>query len=91
MRCGSPRRGADIIALDACAPIDGVRYRPAIPGDLAKTVEEIEKLGRRVVAVEADVRDGNAVHKLVSDGIAELGRIDASRRTRASPPPARGT
>ncbi len=68
--------GADIIAIDIAAQIDGVPYRMAGPEDLARTVKEVEDLGRRIVATQADVRDFDAVKAAVDDGVARLGRLD---------------
>ena len=68
--------GADIIAVDLCGQIDSVPYAMATPDDLAETVKEVEALDRRIVAVQADVRDYDAVKKAVDDGVAQLGRLD---------------
>jgi (+)-trans-carveol dehydrogenase len=68
--------GADIIAVDLCAQIDTVPYPMSTPADLAQTSKEVEALDRRVVAVEADVRDYGALKSAVDAGVAELGRLD---------------
>ncbi|MDN5913623.1 MAG: mycofactocin-coupled SDR family oxidoreductase [Pseudonocardia sp.] len=68
--------GADIIAVDICAPIDTIEYRAADSDDLAETAAEVEKLDRRIVTREADVRDLGALQSAVADGVAELGRLD---------------
>jgi SDR family mycofactocin-dependent oxidoreductase len=68
--------GADIIAVDVCAQIDTVPYPMAVPEDLAETVRQVEALDRRIVAVEADVRDADALVAAVDDGVAQLGRLD---------------
>jgi len=68
--------GADIIALDICKDIDSMDYPNASASDLADTVDQIEALGRRVVASETDVRDAAAVKAAVDAGVAELGRLD---------------
>lgn len=68
--------GADIIAVDICAQIDSVRYPLASSEDLAWTVKQVEALGRRIVAREADVRDGEALKAAVAAGVDELGRVD---------------
>ena len=70
------REGADIIAADIAAQIDTVPYPMGTPGDLAETVDEVEALGRRIVASEVDVRDYDALKAALDDGIAELGRLD---------------
>jgi len=68
--------GADIIAVDICRQVDTVPYPMATPEDLAETVKEVEALGRRIVAVEADVRDHDALKDAVDRGVAELGRLE---------------
>jgi NAD(P)-dependent dehydrogenase (short-subunit alcohol dehydrogenase family) len=68
--------GVDIVALDICRDIDSMDYPNASPGDLDETVQLVEKEGRRIVARQADVRDADAVEKVVADGLAEFGRLD---------------
>ena len=68
--------GADIIAVDLCAQVATVAYPMATPADLEETVNLVEKQGRRIVARQADVRDFDAMRKVVADGVAELGRLD---------------
>ncbi|MGH3971167.1 MAG: mycofactocin-coupled SDR family oxidoreductase [Mycobacterium sp.] len=71
------RDGADIIALDICAPpADILTYRAATPEDLAETVRAVEAEGRKVLAREADIRDDAAVRQLVADGVEQFGRLD---------------
>jgi len=48
--------GADIIAVDLCAPIDSVDYGLASEADLAATVKLVQETGRRIIATQADVR-----------------------------------
>ncbi len=68
--------GADIIAVDLCGPVDGVGYPASTPEELVETVALVEKLDRRIVAREADVRDLGALEAAVAEGVAELGRLD---------------
>ena len=42
--------GADVIVVDVCAPLPSVAYDSATPEDLAETVRQVEKTGRRVIA-----------------------------------------
>jgi SDR family mycofactocin-dependent oxidoreductase len=71
------QEGADIIALDICAPVsDSIGYPAATPEDLAETVRAVEAEGRKVLAREVDIRDDAAVRQLVSDGIEQFGRLD---------------
>jgi SDR family mycofactocin-dependent oxidoreductase len=68
--------GADIIAVDICAPIETVPYDLSSADDLQETVALVEKLDRRIVASQADVRDRAALGSAIQDGIAQLGRLD---------------
>ena len=69
--------GADIIAVDIAGPVLSVSaYPPATEADLAETVSQVEALDRRIVARRADVRDSAALSEAVSDGVAQLGRLD---------------
>ena len=70
------REGASIIVLDICRQIPSVQHSMATREDLAETVELVEKTGQGVVAVEADVRDYDAVCAAVARGTEEFGRLD---------------
>jgi (+)-trans-carveol dehydrogenase len=68
--------GADIIAIDNCADVETVPYAGARPEDLQETVRQVEALDRRIVAAQADVRDGEGLARALSDGVDQLGRLD---------------
>lgn len=68
--------GADIITFDICQDIETNPYPMATSDDLKETVRQVEALGRRIIAREADSRDYNAVKKIADEGAAEFGRID---------------
>lgn len=68
--------GADVIAVDICRAVETVEYSGATSDDLAETVSLVEKLDRRIVAREVDVRDLGGLQAAVADGIAELGGLD---------------
>jgi SDR family mycofactocin-dependent oxidoreductase len=71
------REGADIIALDICAPVsESITYPAATPEELAETVRAVEAEGRKVLAREVDIRDDAALRQLVSDGVEQFGRLD---------------
>jgi len=71
------REGADIIALDICAPVsDSISYPAATPEDLAETVQAVEAEGRKVLARAVDIRDDAAVRQVVADGVEQFGRLD---------------
>lgn len=65
--------GADIIAVDICQNLPSLAYPLATPEDLTETVNLVEKQGRRIVAVQADVRDEPALQEAFDRGAAELG------------------
>jgi (+)-trans-carveol dehydrogenase len=68
--------GADIIAVDICGQIGTVPYAMSTPEDLTQTVKEVEALDRRIVALEADVRDYAALKAAVDEGVTQLGGLD---------------
>ena len=68
--------GADIIAVDICGQVGSVPYGMGTTQDLEQTVKEVEALDRRIVAIEADVRDYTALKAALDEGVAELGRLD---------------
>ena len=70
------REGADVIAVDLCANIEGVPYPLATPADLDETARLVEEAGARVVTGRADVRDPTALSAVVADGVEQLGRLD---------------
>jgi SDR family mycofactocin-dependent oxidoreductase len=70
------QEGADIIALDICAPIPNVSYAPATREDLKQTVGLVEALDRRIVSSVVDTRDLQGLRRAVDDGVAALGRLD---------------
>ena len=70
------QEGADIVALDICEPIAGVQYPGATEAELAETVELIERLDRRVLARQGDVRVQDDVDRTVADGLQQFGHID---------------
>jgi (+)-trans-carveol dehydrogenase len=68
--------GADIIAVDVCAPIASVPYEMASRAELDETAKLVEERDRRVLARVADVRDRAALTSVVDEGVAEFGRLD---------------
>jgi len=71
------QEGADIIAIDACAPLDWLSYPLATEADLAQTVKDVEALDRRIIAAKADIRDLAGVQDVLDEGVAALGgRLD---------------
>jgi SDR family mycofactocin-dependent oxidoreductase len=68
--------GADVIVVDVCAPLPSVAYDSATPADLAETVRQVEKTGRRVISGIVDVRDLEKLRGIVDDAVAQLGHLD---------------
>lgn len=70
------REGADVIALDLCAPVGGAPYDMATLDDLDETVRLVEAEGRAIHAEQADVRDSDAVASVLARGVERFGRLD---------------
>ena len=68
--------GADIIAVDICQDIASNEYPLARPEDLDETARLVEKYNRRIVPIQADVRDRKELAAALADGIAQLGGLD---------------
>ncbi|WP_137872071.1 mycofactocin-coupled SDR family oxidoreductase [Rhodococcus sp. Q] len=68
--------GADIIAVDLCTDMSSIGYPMATQEDLDETSRLVEKHGRRIVAVKADVREAEQMRAAVEQGIEEFGRLD---------------
>jgi (+)-trans-carveol dehydrogenase len=68
--------GADIIAVDICDDIATVPYPLGTMEDLEETAAMVEKLDRRIVVHQADVRSREQLDTAVAAGVAELGRLD---------------
>lgn len=68
--------GADIIAVDLCRDFETVGYKMATPDDLKETVCQVEAQGRRIVALQADVRSIDEMRAAVERGVDELGGVD---------------
>ncbi|MGE3413865.1 MAG: mycofactocin-coupled SDR family oxidoreductase [Dehalococcoidia bacterium] len=68
--------GADIVAVDICADVPSSKIGLARAEDLAETVALVERLGRRIVARQADVRDSAALQKTLEEGVGAFGRLD---------------
>jgi NAD(P)-dependent dehydrogenase (short-subunit alcohol dehydrogenase family) len=70
--------GADVACLDIARPYDDAPdHATATADDLDAVVAEIEALGRRAVAVRADVSDADQVQTAVAAASDELGTITA--------------
>ncbi|HWI22476.1 MAG TPA: mycofactocin-coupled SDR family oxidoreductase [Baekduia sp.] len=70
------QEGADIAFCDVRLQYHTIPYAMNSDGDMEQTVQLVEALGRRCLAVEADVRDSAQVESAVERVIEELGQID---------------
>ena len=71
------RAGADVVAIDACAPVAAHNgYPPATAEDLAETVNLVEGEGRKILAKETDVRDAEGQLRVVAEAVEQFGRLD---------------
>ncbi|MFE7792794.1 mycofactocin-coupled SDR family oxidoreductase [Streptomyces sp. NPDC057460] len=68
--------GADIIAIDLLEDIETAPYPLANKADLDETVRQVEALGRRIIAKQADVRELRQLQAVVDQGVEELGGLD---------------
>jgi NAD(P)-dependent dehydrogenase (short-subunit alcohol dehydrogenase family) len=68
--------GADIIAVDLCAPIASMNYPNASPEDLEQTVKEVEARGRKIVARQGDVRLRESLRAVLDEGLGIFRRVD---------------
>ena len=68
--------GADIIAVDICAPVGSNVASAAAPEDLLETARIVESLGRRIIHSQVDVREYDALAQSLEAGVSELGRLD---------------
>jgi SDR family mycofactocin-dependent oxidoreductase len=70
------REGADIVVCDIAADVETVGYPMATHEQLDETVRLVEKEGRRVLGIVADMRSTAQVDDVVRQTLAEFGRID---------------
>lgn len=68
--------GADIVGVDICRQIDSNPYPLATSEDLAETAGMVKALGRKMVAIEADVRSRPALSEATATAAREFGKID---------------
>jgi SDR family mycofactocin-dependent oxidoreductase len=68
--------GADIIAVDICAPLEGMAYAGASLEELHETASQVEAMGRRIIVSTADVRNFGSLSEVVGRAVEEFGRLD---------------
>jgi SDR family mycofactocin-dependent oxidoreductase len=67
--------GADIIAVDICQQLGSVGYAMSTRADLDETVRQVQSIGQRIEAYEADVRDAETLQKAFDHGVGQLGPV----------------
>lgn len=70
------QEGANVTLVDICAPVETVPYEVATASQLNQVAAEIEALGRRAIAIEADVRSSDRIEDAVGRTIETLGGLD---------------
>ena len=71
------QEGADVACLDIARSYDDFPDYPVASGDeLDEVVEEVKGLGRRAVALRADVSSWDEVQEAADAAVAELGTVD---------------
>jgi len=68
--------GADVALLDRCGPLDTTPYPMSSDAELDEVRAEVERLGRRCLALQADVTDLTGMQAAVATVVRELGHID---------------
>lgn len=70
------RNGADIVICDIPRDYETMPYVMGTEEQMNETVRLVEELGRRCVAVKADIRDSRQMQDVADRAVAEFGRID---------------
>lgn len=68
--------GVDVVVCDLADQLGSVQYAMGRREDLDETVELVKQLGRRCVAMVADVRDTGAMRDVMDRARSEFGAID---------------
>ncbi|MFF0148717.1 SDR family mycofactocin-dependent oxidoreductase [Amycolatopsis sulphurea] len=70
------RQGADVVLVDAPAPVASVSYGLGTESDLSDTVKLVEEQGRTALAVQGDVRKPADLRRAVTRAVEEFGHVD---------------
>lgn len=70
------RDGVDIIGIDICENVASMTYPNSSEADLEETVRLVEKEGRRMAGLKADVRDYEQLQNAFDVGHEQFGRVD---------------
>ncbi|ANY21590.1 mycofactocin-coupled SDR family oxidoreductase [Gordonia terrae] len=68
--------GANIIAVDICAPVKSAPYKMGTKDEFDETTDLVEKAGGKILSRVADVRDLEALTAVVDEGVEQFGRLD---------------
>jgi (+)-trans-carveol dehydrogenase len=68
--------GVDIVGVDVLEPEPTVGYAMASQQDMDETIALVEKTGRRMLGIKADVRDRPALCAAAAQAVAQFGRLD---------------
>jgi SDR family mycofactocin-dependent oxidoreductase len=68
--------GADIIAVDLCAPVGTATYDMGTQDELDETARLVKDAGGRIITSVADVRSLDALEDAVGKGVDQFGRLD---------------
>lgn len=68
--------GAELILIDSCTPIPGIKYEMPTPEDLERAAEAVAALGVNCTYAVADVRQADGLAEVVTAAVAVHGRLD---------------
>jgi len=72
------REGADLVLVDAPAPMTTLPYPLGTAEELAETAQLVEKEGRRALQISADIRRSDEMRAVVDATLAEFGKLDVA-------------
>lgn len=70
------QEGAAIIAIDICAPVDGISYPMATQEDLVQTEELVAATGAEVFMAVVDTRDFDLLSSTLQRAVLKMGGLD---------------
>ena len=70
------REGAEVVICDVASSLPTVPYPLASAGELAETARMVEDLGRRCLALQADVRSSAGMRGVVERAVSQFGQVD---------------
>ncbi|SPF50521.1 Dehydrogenases with different specificities [Syntrophobacter sp. SbD1] len=69
-------QGADIAIADICRDIETAPYPLSTKATMDGAVQEIEKLGRKAIGVQCDIRKASDVESMVKQVLETFGKVD---------------